>query len=55
MGESLARQESFLFLANLIHQFDITPPEGEAPPPLVFQQGVVQGAGPFKACFRRRH
>ncbi|XP_043242079.1 cytochrome P450 2L1-like [Amphibalanus amphitrite] len=54
MGESLARQESFLFLANLIHQFDITPPEGEGVPPLVFQQGVVQGSGPFRACFRRR-
>lgn len=53
-GEVLAQRELFLFLVNLVQQFDIHPPEGKDLPNLP-GDGIFNGIGtyppPFEICF----
>ena len=48
IGEQLARQEVFLFLANLVQNFDIQPPEGQDFVSAKDVQGLIVSPSPFK-------
>jgi cytochrome P450 family 2 subfamily U polypeptide 1 len=48
LGEVLARQETFLFIAALVQQFNILPPEGEATIIETEVVGAILCPGPYK-------
>jgi cytochrome P450 len=55
IGELLARQEVFLFLANLVKHFDIRPPEGQAMISVKEASGLVVSPSPFKIRLIQRN
>ncbi|KAH7718340.1 Protein CYP-33E1 [Aphelenchoides avenae] len=53
LGESLARMELFLFLANLLNQFKFS--AGAKPPSLERSMGITVPCRPFTARIEKRH
>ena len=51
LGESLAKLELFLFLANVLHVFSIDFPADEPQPSLEPAGGLIQYPHPYKAIF----
>ena len=54
LGESLAKTELFLFLAQLLHQFTFKCPSDSPPPSLETVFEVVSYPEPFKVCLCKR-
>lgn len=54
LGEVLARMEIFLFLASLLHSFNVCVPEGETLPSLKGIAGVTICPSPFKISLKPR-
>ncbi|XP_037088164.1 methyl farnesoate epoxidase-like [Pollicipes pollicipes] len=52
MGESLGRTEQFLFLANIVHHFEVLTPEGDPAPRFDYQCGARNSPAPFRVTFR---
>jgi hypothetical protein len=52
-GEGLARQEMFLFTANIFNQFKIT--AGKTPPDPTRKLGGTANCNPFKCRAERRY
>ncbi|KAF0309855.1 Methyl farnesoate epoxidase [Amphibalanus amphitrite] len=52
MGESLARMEQFLFLANIVHHFEVLTPAGEKAPRFDYICGTRNSPAPFRVVFR---
>ncbi|KAH7723232.1 Protein CYP-33C9 [Aphelenchoides avenae] len=55
LGESLARMELFLFVANLFHQFKFRPVDPLNPPSSKKLRGLAVRVHPFKCRILRRH
>ncbi|GMT36639.1 hypothetical protein PFISCL1PPCAC_27936 [Pristionchus fissidentatus] len=54
LGEGLARMELFLFFANLVHRFNITPKDPDSLPSLLKTLANVTKPAPFEAKLERR-
>ncbi|GMT36806.1 hypothetical protein PFISCL1PPCAC_28103 [Pristionchus fissidentatus] len=54
LGEGLARMELFLFFANLVHRFNITPKDSESLPSLLKTFANVTKPAPFEVKLERR-
>jgi cytochrome P450 len=51
LGESLAKVELLLFLANVLHMFSIRFPDDQPNPSVEPAGGVLQAPHPYKAVF----
>lgn len=54
LGSQLARMELFLFLSNLINNFDFYMPEGKPIPELTGFMATTHSPWPFELCFKKR-
>ena len=52
MGESLAKMEQFLFLANIVHHFEVLTPEGDPAPQFEYISGTRNSPAPFRVVFQ---
>ena len=52
LGESLAKIEVFLFVANVLHSFNVKFPSSQPNPPTEPAGGILQYPHPFKAIFQ---
>ncbi|KOB73148.1 Cytochrome P450 CYP18B3 [Operophtera brumata] len=53
LGTQLARMELFLFLANLMNQYEFYMPQGQQVPGLEGICGSIHSPVPFDLCFKR--
>ena len=51
LGESLAKMEQFLFLANMIHHFEVRTPAGDPAPEFAYICGTRNSPAPFRVQF----
>lgn len=54
LGQELAQMELVMFLANILHNFDLRLPEGAPLPSLKGNAGVTVTPDPFKICLIKR-
>ncbi|XP_031551984.1 steroid 17-alpha-hydroxylase/17,20 lyase-like [Actinia tenebrosa] len=54
IGEALAKQELFIVISRLMHQFRIESPPGCPPPERIGYMGLVHMPKPYKICFKER-
>ena len=54
VGESLSKAELFLFLANIVHVFDLSFPADEPTPTTDPDVGILQQPQPYKVIFTER-
>ena len=54
LGESLAKTEVFLLMANVLHSFNVKFPSSQPNPPSEPAGGILQYPHPFKAIFQLR-
>ena len=52
MGESLARMEQFLFLANIVHHFEVQTPACDPAPKFDYICGTRNSPVPFRVVFK---
>lgn len=54
VGEALAKQELFVIISRLLHQFKIELCPGSPPLEMVGELGLVHAPKPYKICFKKR-
>lgn len=55
LGDILTKMEVFLFLTNLLQQFDLQVPENEKRPEVASIVSASMAPKPFKVCLRSRN